>query len=109
MTTFDRVKELIPAMTSQEKLSLIDLLAHDLGGAVLGIERTPGICGGSARIAGTRIPVWAIVNYTQLGLSKAELLLAYPTITADDLANALAYFQAHDHEIIAEIQENETA
>jgi uncharacterized protein (DUF433 family) len=109
MTTFEQVKELIPAMTSQEKLRLIGLLAQDLEGPVPGIERTPGICGGSARIAGTRIPVWAIVQYTRLGVSQAELLQAYPTISADDLANALAYYRTHPDEIANEILENEAA
>jgi len=109
MTTFEQVKELIPAMTVQEKMDLLDLLAQNLGGPFLGIERTPGICGGSARIAGTRIPVWAIVQYTQLGVSQAGLLQAYPTIGADDLANALAYYRTHPDEIANEILENEAA
>lgn len=109
MTTFERVKKLIPAMTGQEKLRLIGLLAQDLEEQMPGIERTPGICGGSARIADTRIPVWAIVQYTQLGVNQAELLEAYPTISTDDLANALAYYRTHPDEIAREIVENEAA
>jgi len=107
MTTFERVKELIPAMTSQEKLSLIGLLAQDLSAVFPGIERTPGVCGGSARIAGTRIPVWAVVRYKQMGANDAELLHVYPTLGADDLSNALAYFRANTEEIHREIQDNE--
>lgn len=109
MTTFERVKELIPAMTSQEKLRLIDLLSQELNSLPPGIERTLGICGGSARIAGTRIPVWAIVQYTQLGVSQAELLQAYPTIGPDDVANALAYYRVYPDEIANEMIENEAA
>src|SRR5262249_37719114 len=43
-----------------------------LGIAVLGrragkgIEKTAGVCGGSARIAGTRIPVWQLVEARNL-------------------------------------------
>lgn len=109
MTAFEQVRELIPTMSSQEKLSLIGLLAQELNTAFPGIERTPGICGGSARVAGSRIPVWAIVRYKQLGANDAELLQAYPTIRADDLSNALAYYRANQEEIHAEIVENEAA
>ena len=109
MTTFERVKELIPAMTSQEKLNLIGLLAQDLSRPFSGIERTPGICGGATRIAGTRIPVWSVVRYKQLGVNDAELLQIYPTIGAGDLSNALAYFRANTEEISREIQDNEAA
>lgn len=107
MTTFDRVKKLIPAMTSQEKLSLIGLLAQEMSTGLPGIERTPRVCGGSPRVRGTRIPVWAIVRYKQLGASDADLLQIYPTIGADDLSNALAYYRANIDEILAEISENE--
>ena len=107
MTTFERVKELLPAMSSQEKLSLIELLAQEISAEFPGIHRTPGVCGGSSRVAGTRIPVWAIVRYKQLGASDATLLQIYPTIGADDLSNALAYYRADIDEILAEISENE--
>lgn len=107
MTSFERVRELLPTMTSQEKLSLIGLLAQEISTGFPGIERTPGVCGGSARIAGTRVPVWAVVSYKQLGTSDAALLQMYPTIGADDLSNALAYYRANSDEILAEIAENE--
>ena len=40
------------------------------------IEQTPGVVGGTVRIAGTRIPVWALIQYHRLGASEAELLEA---------------------------------
>jgi uncharacterized protein (DUF433 family) len=49
-----------------------------------GIERTDGVCGGSACIAGTRVPVWVLVH-------------------------AWAYVDAHRHEIDQEIRRNESA
>lgn len=109
MTSFDQVRELIPTMSSQEKLRLIGLLAEELSAGFPGIERTPGICGGSARIAGSRIPVWSVVSYKQLGASDAELLQAFPTIGADDLSNALAYYRTNREEIDGEIRANEAA
>jgi len=53
-----------------------------------GIEKTDGVCGGSAQIAGTRIPVWQLVAARNIGVSEAQLLLDYPTLRAEDLVNA---------------------
>lgn len=74
-----------------------------------GIESTPGICGGAARIVRTRIPVWVLVRARQLGTSEADLLLSYPTLRAEDLANAWAYARAHSSEMETAIAENELA
>jgi uncharacterized protein (DUF433 family) len=35
-----------------------------------GIERTPGVCGGDACIAGTRIPVWVLEGFRRLGWTE---------------------------------------
>ncbi|NEO64576.1 MAG: DUF433 domain-containing protein, partial [Moorea sp. SIO4G2] len=37
-----------------------------------GIEKTPGVCGGDARIANTRIPVWVLVQARNLGSSQGN-------------------------------------
>lgn len=74
---------------------------------MIGIERSPGICGGSARIAGTRIPVWSITQYKKLGASDGELLRAYPTLNAEALTIAWAYYCSHQQEIEQEIAEND--
>ncbi len=71
------------------------------------VSKTPGVCGGDARITGTRIPVWVLVNYCRLRGSSAGLLDAYPSLTAADLAAAWAYAAAHLHEIDRAIRENE--
>src|SRR3569833_3023893 len=55
------------------------------------IRKSPGVCGGEACIRNTRIPVWVLEGYTRLGLSGAQLLGAYPTLTRDDLLAARAY------------------
>jgi uncharacterized protein (DUF433 family) len=75
--------------------------------ATRGIERTAGICGGEPRIAETRIPVWVLVQYRKLGATADDLLCAYPTIGAGDLASARAYYRSHEDEIEAQIIENE--
>ncbi len=74
-----------------------------------GIEKTAGVCGGSARIVGTRIPVWQLVEARELGVSEAQLLLDYPSLRAQDLVNAWTYAKVHRDEILAEIHENEVA
>jgi uncharacterized protein (DUF433 family) len=74
-----------------------------------GIEKTANVCGGSARIAGTRIPVWQLVAARDIGVSEAQLLLDYPSLRAEDLVNAWSYARGHREEIEADIRENEDA
>ncbi len=74
-----------------------------------GIDKAVGVCGGSARIAGTRIPVWQLVEARDLGVTEAQLLLDYPSLRAQDLVNAWSYAKSHRDEILAEIHENEVA
>ncbi len=45
----------------------------------------------------------------QLGAPEADLLRAYPALSAEDLANAWAYYRANRDEIDAQIAANETA
>ena len=84
-------------------------MARDLADAFAGIDSTPNVCGGEACIVRTRIPVWLLVQARKLGSSEADLLHSYPTLLAEDLANAWAYYRAHKPEIEAEIVENEAA
>jgi uncharacterized protein (DUF433 family) len=74
-----------------------------------GIESHPEICGGVPRIVRTRIPVWVLERFRCLGLGEAELLRSYPTLRAEDLANAWAYVRAHPREIDLQVRENEEA
>jgi len=104
------LKELQPqllALTPDEKARAIQILAQSLSNTWQGIEKTPGVCGGDARIAGTRIPVWVLVNARRLGCSEADLLDNYPTIDAADLANAWAYAETYPNEIEIAIRKNE--
>jgi uncharacterized protein (DUF433 family) len=73
------------------------------------IEKTPGVVGGSARIARTRIPVWTLESYRRQGLTDAQLLDSFPSLRAVDLAAAWAYAEAHPSEIERDIQENDEA
>ena len=81
----------------------------DLGDSFPGIESTPDVCGGEARIIRTRIPVWVLEQARRLGVTEADLLRSYPTLRAEDLVNAWAYARAHREEIERQIQDNEEA
>ncbi len=102
------LKELEPqllALSDAEKAQVIQLLSQG-NLATGGIEKAPGVCGGSACIAGTRITVWGLVEARRLGYSEADLLTSYPSLTATDLAQAWAYAAAVPDEIEAEIEAN---
>ena len=71
------------------------------------IVATPGICGGSARVCGTRIPVWGLEVGRRVGRSGKNLLRAYPALTVADLEAAWRYVDAHREQIEAEIREND--
>jgi uncharacterized protein (DUF433 family) len=73
------------------------------------IERTPGICGGDARIAGTRIPVWQLVEARSSGVREAQLLIDFPRLTPQNLVDAWAYADEHPAEIAAAIHDNQVA
>jgi uncharacterized protein (DUF433 family) len=73
------------------------------------VEKTPGVCGGNARVAGHRIPVWLLVLKKKMGRSDADILADYPTLTADDLAACWAYYQKEPLEIEQLIWLNDTA
>lgn len=109
MTLLEQVRQFIPAMSPGEKAQLIQWLARDISGAFPGIERTPNVLGGEPCIVRTRIPVWLLVQARKLGSNESELLRAYPTLRAEDLTNAWAYYEAHKAEIEQQIIENELA
>jgi len=55
------------------------------------IDMTPGICGGRARLAGTRVPVHRVIRYYRLGYSAEEMLDLLPSLTLAQIHGALAY------------------
>ena len=107
MTLLQQAEKLLITMTPAEKTQLLQWVVRDIGGAFPGIESTPGVCGGNPCIVRTRIPVWLLVQAKKLGTSEAELLHSYPTLRAEDLANAWAYYRSHRDEIELQIYENE--
>ena len=78
-------------------------------GVFPGIERRPGVMGGDPCIAGTRIPVWLLVQARRLGSNEADIRKAYPHLRTEDLTNAWAYYRSNRDEIEQQITENEIA
>jgi len=105
----ESVEKLLASMNRAEKAQVLQWVVRDLGDAFPGIDSIPCVSGGEACIVRTRIPVWVLVRARQLGLSDGHILNAYPTLRAEDLANAWAYFRSHSAEIQAQITENEAA
>jgi len=109
MNKLQEAEQLLSEMTRAEKSQLLRWVVQDLGDAFPGIESNPEVCGGDPCIVRTRIPVWVLAQARRLGTSEAEILRAYPSLRAEDLANAWAYYRAHREEIERQIEENEAA
>ena len=64
------------------------------------IEKTPGVCGGRACIAGHRVRVMDIVAWHEKrGYCPDEIVEMFPGITLADVYAALAYYFDHRQEI----------
>ena len=100
---------MVAALPRQDRARLFVWMAADITDQLPGIDFDPRVCGGSARIAGTRIPVWSLESWRRLGADDAEILRNYPSLKSSDLVNAWRYVVRHSQEIDREIQENEAA
>lgn len=107
MSVLETAEELFAKMSRAEKAQVLQWAARDLGDVFPGIEGRPGVCGGELCIVRTRIPVWVLEQARRSGVSEADILRAYPTLRAEDLANAWAYIRSHAEEIANQIATNE--
>lgn len=73
----------------------------------LHVVHTPRVCGGRARIAGTRITVWVLERKRRGGDSVADILRAFPSLNEAQVYAGWAYADEHRAEIDADIQDNE--
>ena len=70
------------------------------------ITKTPGVCGGKACIAGSRIRVMDIAGWHNAGKSPEEMIEMFPHITLADVHAALAYYFDNREEIAALFEED---
>jgi uncharacterized protein (DUF433 family) len=105
----EETQSLLSRMSRAEKARVLQWVVADLGDAFPGIESEPEVCGGEPCIIRTRIPVWLLVQARASGLSEADILRSYPTLHAEDLAEAWSYYRSHREEIDRQITENGNA
>jgi uncharacterized protein (DUF433 family) len=73
------------------------------------VEKSPDVCGGDACIRKTRITVWGLVEWRNLGLSDAEIMQHLPDLTQADLDVAWEYYNQHREEIDEAMREDAEA
>ncbi len=71
------------------------------------IVRNPEILGGEPVVAGTRLPVRAVVLTNRHAPNAEYIYGAYPFVTRTDIEEALAYYDEYRTEIDGYIAENE--
>ena len=71
------------------------------------ITRSPGICGGRPRIAGSGVSVRRIVGWYKLGRSPEEIADQYGHLTLAQVHAALAYYHANQDAMEAEMAAEE--
>ncbi|HRH95868.1 MAG TPA: DUF433 domain-containing protein [Prosthecobacter sp.] len=98
-TTFDDIRDAVLHLPKGDQARILTLVALEVADAHPGIDFQDNVCGGSARIIRTRIPVWLLEALRRGGRTDAELLAAYPSLTAEDLANAWNYARTHREEM----------
>lgn len=109
MSALQQAEELVASLSRPEKAVLLQDLVRALGDAFPGIESQADVCGGEPCVVRTRIPIWTLEQARRLGVSESELLRSYPSLRAEDLANAWAYVRAHRADIEQQIRDNEEA
>jgi len=68
------------------------------------IVKTPGVCSGQPRIAGTRIKVKHVYTWVErMGMTPAQVVTEYPHLTMAQVHAALAYYWSHRDEIHQDI------
>lgn len=68
------------------------------------VTKTPGVCGGKARIEGTRVRVNNVACLHKDGATDEKIREAYPDLTPAQIHAALAYYYDNREEIDAELE-----
>lgn len=84
----------------------VTVFAHE---RLCGAPLTPGVCGGRARIAGTRVPVHRIARYHRLGYSPEEMLALLDSLSLPQIYAALAYALSNPEETDQALRDEDEA
>ncbi len=106
MTPLEQAISILPEMSENEIAQFLQRASQKITSNFQGIEKTPGVFGGSACVLRSQVPVWEIVEKMRLGVGNEKLLQNFPTLRAEDLTHAWAYFNLNREEIEGEIFEN---
>lgn len=71
------------------------------------IVKTPGTCGGRARLAGKRIPVSSVYRWFLHGCEPEEILEKFEGVRLAEIYAAISYALANPKEIGAEIKKED--
>ena len=71
------------------------------------VVKTPGTCGGRARLAGRRIPVSSVYRWFLNGHSPEDILGKYEGVKLAEVYAAIAYALANRSELTTEIEEED--
>ena len=105
--TLDEAEKIVAGLSESDKAQLFRWLEKDIKNNFAGIEKTENVMGGAACVRQTRIPVWLLEQARRRNVGEIELLRNYPQLSANDLANAWDYANAHHTEIERAIADNE--
>ena len=110
MSILQDVLSKLPLLTPQDRSRVLESLDPQTDETRFpSIVKTPGVCGGSARLIRTRIPVWLLEDLRRQGTDEQEIQRHFPILQDSDLKQAWLYIESHRDEIEKEIQENEEA
>ena len=68
------------------------------------IVKTPGTCGGRARIAGKRIPVSSVYRWFRRGCQPEDILEKFDGVALAEIYAAISYALSNLEEITEEIE-----
>ena len=71
------------------------------------IVKTPGTCGGRARLAGKRIPVSSVYRWFSQGAAPEDILGNYDGVNLSEIYAAISYALANLEEIKGEIEQED--
>ena len=94
MSALRQVEELLTSMTRGEKAQVLQWVVRDMGDAHPGIDSRPDVCGGEPALSVPEFPFGFWEQARRLDTGEADLLCAFPTLRAEDLANAWAYVRS---------------
>lgn len=63
------------------------------------IAITPGVRGGKPCVRGTRITVYDVLEYLAGGMSEADILADFPSLTQEDIRACLVFAAARERRL----------